>query len=831
VVLGDATHEDVVPGIASELTARHNGRRHQVYGKALKGFVAELSPAAAVALSNDSRVEFVEEDTLAYAAAIQTSAPWGLDRIDQRRSAPDGIYRYDSDGRGVHMYIIDSGVRISHAEFAPLGRATKDFGRYGLDDCYGHGTGVASVAGGIRTGVAKAAFIHSVRVLDCSGTAPWSDIIEGIDWVAANHRKPAVANMSIGGGGTFSSVERAIQGAIDAGVTFVAAAGNNFVDACTMTPGFVTSAVIVGNADAADRRYFSSNYGACVDLFAPGSGISGASFTSDSGFSTFTGTSMSAPLVAGAAALYLQRRPTAPPAEVVDAIVDSATPGELIELNGSPNLLLYTRAVGDSVPPTVSLTAPAAGSTVSGTVDVAAAATDNLEVAAVEFYAGGTLITIDHTAPYAARWVTNALAPGSYSLTAVAIDSGGNATTSAARTVRVTNPDTRSAFAAIEAEAYDAMSGIVKNPTYIGYADGGDWVKYGGIDFGAGADAVSVYVAVAPGYAGKSIQFRLDSTTGPIIGALDVASTGGWQTYITQTTAITGASGVHDLFLVFAGGDGVGNIDLLQFRSGGASRSALVRREAEAFDSMSGVVKKPTYIGYLDGGDWVRYRALDFGRGANAASIRVAVAPGYAGKSIQLRLDSTTGPRIGTLTVASTGGWHTFVTQSVAIGGASGVHDLYLVFAGGAAVGNVDWLQFHGTRELATTGWSASASASASYAPASRAIDRNPTFKWQNGRSQATSNDYIQVDLGSARMFNRIVLEHTGNLNDYPVAYALTVSDDGKTWTTVKTGAGTRTATTISLPDKHTKRYLRVTETGSVGGYWFTVNELRVFID
>lgn len=846
VVLTDGVHQDVVAAIATELSNKHRGKTRHLYRKALKGFAAELSEAEALRLSADPRVLYVEEDTLAYGSAIQSGAPWGLDRIDQRHAARDGMYRFEGDGRGVHLYIIDSGVRVSHAQFAPSGRATADYGRYGTEDCNGHGTAVASLAAGTTTGVAKAAFVHAVRVLDCSAVGYWSDIIDGIDWVAANHLKPAVANMSIVGAGQVSSVSDAIRGAVDAGVTFVAAAGNNAVDACEQTPGFIrtstpyhtaVSAVIVGNADPVDRRYHSSNYGACLDLFAPGTGIYSAYHGSDSEYATMTGTSMASPFVAGAAALYLQRTPAATPAEVLEAMANTATRDALTEVNpGSPNRLLFAAAMGDRTAPAAALTAPAAGATVSGTVDVAANASDDLELASVEFYAGGTLIATDHSAPYSVSWVTNSLANGAYSLTAVAIDSGGNVTTSAARTVVVDHVTVRSAFGPIEAEAYDSMSGIVQNASHIGYLDHGDWVRYGAVDFGSGAASVSISVAVALGYAGKQIQLRIGSTSGPLLGTLTVASTGGWSTFVTQTTPIAGASGVHDLYLVFVGGDGVGNVDRLQFHASTAS-SAFEPIEAESFDGMSGIVKAPTYIGYLDHDDWVRYTAVDFGSGATSASIRVAVASGYAGKQIQLRIGSTTGTQIGTLTVASTGGWSTFVTQTTPIAGASGVHDLYLVFSGGDGVGNVDWLGFDvaegeneaGTGELPPAGWVASASAS--YSPASRAIDRSASYKWQNGRSQASFNDYLQVDLGAPRTFNRIVLEHTGSSNDYPVAYRVDVSDDGSAWTTVHSGAGTPAATNAVLPGTYTKRYVRVTETGSTGVYWFTVNELRLFYD
>lgn len=843
VVLEEGTHADLVGDVALELAAARGGRLRHLYRRALKGFSVEMPGPAAAALSADPRVAFVEEDTLAFGLAVQSNAPWGLDRIDQRARPGDGLYRYGGDGRGVHLYILDSGVRVSHAEFAPAGRATLDYGPSGMDDCHGHGTAVASVAAGVTTGVAKAAYVHSVRVLDCNATGTWSDVIDGIEWVTAYHRKPAVINMSIGSSGVVSSVRLAMQGALDAGVVFVAAAGNGGTDACGTTPAFVRDAsggapalpaLLAGNVDSSDRRQAASNYGACVDIFAPGTDIASASRRGDSAYSSFTGTSMAAPLVSGAAALYLQRTPAARPAEVLEAVVDTATRDVLSDLNtGSPNRLLFARPLGDRTAPSVSLVAPAAGSTVSGTIDITANASDDVEIALVEFYAGTTLIGSDPSAPYSARWTTTSFANGSHAVKAVAIDAGGNAAASV-RTVTVSNGTVRRAVDLIEAEQFDAMSGIVRRDTYIGYLDAGDWVKYAGVDFGAGVSSIALRLAVHPAYAGKQIQIRLDAPTGQLAGTLTVSGTGGWHSYATQTSSITSARGVHDLYLVFAGGAGVANIDWLRFSSGPASgaRNAFSPIEAESYDAMSGIVRSGSYIGYLDEGDWVKYGTVDFEGGASAVSIRVAVDPAYAGRQIQLRLDSPSGPLAGALRVASTGGWYTFATQTTSIAGASGTRDLYLVFSGGNGVGNIDWLQFAGSSsqasgELSPAGWTASASAS--YSPASRAIDRQEDSKWQNGRSQASSNDHLQVDLGSPASFTRIALDHAPNVNDYPVAYEVSISSDGRTWTRIASGSGTPGSTSIVLASRVTARHVRVTETGSSGAYWFTVNELRLF--
>ena len=858
VVLNEGMHEDNVPIVARTLIEKHRGKPLHLYKKALKGFAAQMSEADAKALSADARVAYVEEDTVIKASAIVQSSPdWGLDRIDQRQLPTDGSYEYEADGRTVHMYIIDSGVRTSHTEFS--GRATQVYSAYqapnGEQDCHGHGTMVASLAAGRTAGVAKSALIHSVRVLGCDGTGYWSDAINGIDWMTANHVKPAVANMSIAGDPN-ASLRDAVQGALDAGITFVAAAGNNGADACSFAPGSLTNALIVGNVDQQDRREYTSNFGPCVDLWAPGTSIRAASNTADAEYAYASGTSLSSPFVAGGAALYLQRTPAALPDEVTEAILNTATRDELLDIGAlSPNLALYTPALGDRTPPSVALSRPADRAMVSGTVDILANASDNLQVTSVEFFYGDTLIATDSTAPYSARWVTTSLATGSYKLTAVAVDIGGNVRTSLAHTVTVDNggtATTRDAFASIQAESYDAMFGVQATSSHVGYVDGGDWLKFSAVDFESGAQAVDVRVAVAADYAGKQIQFRLDSTSGPLVGVLTVNSTGSWSTFTSQRASISGATGIHDLYLVFAGGSGVGNIDALAFSAITASApssgttelspSGWVASASASYTPASRALDRNAAYKWQNGRSQATsndYIQADFGAARAFSHIvldhaghtndyprtyRVEVSDdgaawqvvhngtGTAGQT-QITLPSTYTRRFVRITETGTTGSAWFTVNELRVFGSSVSTQTQSVDAG----------------EVTPSGWVASASAS--YSPPLRAIDRNTAYRWQNGRAQSTSNDYIQVDLGSARTFNRIVLDHAGSSNDFPAAYRVDVSDDGSTWTTVRTGNGTASATTIVLPSTYTKRYVRVTETGASGSNWFTVNELRLFND
>lgn len=341
VVFNQSVADPAAAGRA--LAAQHDADVLYTYTSAIKGFAARMPAVAAAALASDPRVAYVEQDQIARAFTTQSSATWGIDRTDQRDLPLNGTYRYTGTGSGVRGYIIDTGIRTSHTEFG--GRATVGYdaigdGRNG-QDCNGHGTHVAGTVGGSTYGIAKSVSLIAVRVLNCEGSGTNSGVIAGVDWVSSNHVKPAVANMSLGGGAS-TALDDAVKNSIVKGVTYAIAAGNDNADACNYSPARVGTAITVGATGSDDARASYSNWGTCLDLFGPGSSITSAWYTSDSDIKTISGTSMATPHVAGVAALYLQRNTTASPALVAEIITDDATTGKVTSAgSGSPNRLLH----------------------------------------------------------------------------------------------------------------------------------------------------------------------------------------------------------------------------------------------------------------------------------------------------------------------------------------------------------------------------------------------------------------------------------------------------------------------------------------------------------
>lgn len=331
--------------VALELAGRYSGQIDKFYSSAVSGFSIEMSEKAAKEMSLDESVKYIEEDAEMHISAVQSSAPWGLDRIDQKNIPLNGTYNYTQTGTGVHAYIIDTGIRASHQEFG--GRAVASFdavndGQNG-NDCNGHGTHVAGTVGGSTYGAAKNVSLHGVRVMECSGSGYLSNVIAGIDWVTANHISPAVANLSIGASGIASSLDEAINNSIASGVTYVVAAGNSNLNACNYSPSNVPAAITVGAVNSLDIKSSFSNYGSCVDVFAPGQGIISSWTTNDTATASLSGTSMAAPHVTGVAALFLETNPTAAPQTVAAALTAAAASTAVSNAGaGSPNLIIQS---------------------------------------------------------------------------------------------------------------------------------------------------------------------------------------------------------------------------------------------------------------------------------------------------------------------------------------------------------------------------------------------------------------------------------------------------------------------------------------------------------
>ena len=440
-----SSQRPLVAAVAQDLSRAHGGAVRDVFQYAIKGFAAQLTGDQAAALANDPRVDYVEADQVFHTLATQTPATWGLDRVDQRDLPLNNTYNYNQTGQGVHAYIVDTGVRASHQEFA--GRMGNGFTAVndgnGTNDCNGHGTHVAGTTGGTTYGLAKQATLHAVRVLSCSGSGSNAGVIAGVDWVTQNHVKPAVANMSLGGG-ISTALDQAVANSISAGVSYAIAAGNSNANACNASPARVASANTVGATTTTDARSSFSNFGTCVDIFAPGSNITSSWSTGDTATNTISGTSMASPHVAGALALYLQTNPTASPATATQALINNSTPNKVTNPGtGSPNRLLYSLfgggTPGDTAPPTTSITSPANGATVSNTITVAANAADNVGVTRVELYVDGVLTGSDTTGPYQISWNTTTATNGGHGLQTRAFDAAGNVGSSSTVNVTVSN--------------------------------------------------------------------------------------------------------------------------------------------------------------------------------------------------------------------------------------------------------------------------------------------------------------------------------------------------------------------------------------------------------
>lgn len=338
---GSGTAAAAVRTRSGALARSYGGSVKQTFGAALNGFEATLSAPAAKRLAANRDVKYVEQNQRVSLLTTQPNATWGLDRIDQRNRPLSTTYTYSQTASNVTAYIIDTGIKYTHSDFG--GRASFGYDAVGSGgvDCNGHGTHVAGTVGGTTYGVAKQVRLVGVRVLNCSGSGTTAGVVAGVNWVTQNAHKPAVANMSLGGGAS-TALDNAVAGSISSGVTYALAAGNSNATACSTSPARVASAVTVGATTNTDGRASYSNYGTCLDIFAPGSNITSDWYSSDSATNTISGTSMASPHVAGAAALVLSANPGYNPTQVRDTLVANATPNVVTNPgSGSPNRLLF----------------------------------------------------------------------------------------------------------------------------------------------------------------------------------------------------------------------------------------------------------------------------------------------------------------------------------------------------------------------------------------------------------------------------------------------------------------------------------------------------------
>ena len=335
VVLKDEVSSFAVQSLGQQYGLRPGNKLYYTYNSALKGFAARLSEESLTMLKREPGVDYIEKDTVVSAFETQIKPmSRGLDRIDQKDLPRNNKYDYQSSGNGVSVYVIDTGIFTAHNDFG--GRAQGVFTSIndgnGANDCNGHGTHVAGTIGGALSGVAKFVTLYGVRVLDCKGSGSGSGVIAGIDWVTADFnnkgRPPSVANMSLGGGAS-DAEDQAVRDSINAGITYSIAAGNESTDACIQSPARVAEAITVGATNESDSIAYYSNWGSCLDLYAPGTSITSAGTSTTNSFIEKSGTSMAAPHVAGIAALYLELAPQAMPRQVSDALIAQATLGRL----------------------------------------------------------------------------------------------------------------------------------------------------------------------------------------------------------------------------------------------------------------------------------------------------------------------------------------------------------------------------------------------------------------------------------------------------------------------------------------------------------------------
>jgi serine protease len=492
-----------------------NGKMLNQYHAAIAGFVATMDETSLELLLSDSRIAYIEQDQIMEANATQYNPTWGLDRVDQANLPLSGSYTYTNTGNGVTAFVVDTGVLSSHSDLT--GRVGSGFTAIndgnGTNDCNGHGTHVAGTIGSETYGLAKDVSLIPVRVLGCNGSGSNSGVIAGVDWVAQNASGPSVANMSLGGGNS-NALDNAVNGAINSGVTFVVAAGNDNSNACSGSPNRVPAALTIAASTSSDSRSSFSNYGSCVDLFAPGSSIK--STWSNGSTNTISGTSMAAPHVAGAVALYLQSNPNASPSQVENAIEDVAVANKISSAQGSPNLLL--QVVSGSTPPP-----PPTDNILKNNVPVTGLnlTTGNDVIYQLEVPANATDISFNLSGGSgdADMYVKFGSAPTDSSYDCRPYKNGNNETCSGTST---------GGFYYVRVKAYSSFSGVTLKGSYTAPGNGGpdpidstinnisigngNWARYY-LDLDPGYSTLTVSITGGSGDADLYVNFGSQSTT------------------------------------------------------------------------------------------------------------------------------------------------------------------------------------------------------------------------------------------------------------------------------------------------------------------------------
>ena len=379
------TSEMVAKGIGT----RFGAKVERSFKHVLNGAVITTDVENAKRMADDPEVAYVEADQIMRISGTQTGATWGLDRIDQTNLPLNSSFTYPTSS-GVHAYILDTGIRGTHNDFT--GRMGNGYTAIsdgqGTNDCQGHGTHVAGTVGGTTWGVAKNVTLHPVRVLGCDGSGTNSGVIAGMDWVTANAVKPAVANMSLGGGAS-QATDDAIARMTNAGITTVVAAGNDSSNACNYSPARAPSAITVGSTTNTDAMSSFSNYGTCVDVYGPGSNITSASYSSNTGSTSMSGTSMASPHLAGVAALYLAANPSATPSQVTTAIVNNSLTGKITGIPSGVNKFVNIQFLNGGVV----VTPPSGTVLVSGTAQSVSLATNASKLYYITVPSGKTSLT------------------------------------------------------------------------------------------------------------------------------------------------------------------------------------------------------------------------------------------------------------------------------------------------------------------------------------------------------------------------------------------------------------------------------------------------------